>query len=132
MSRAFAATAAFLVLLAAVAPASARILKTRRPGEYKELTLTIGSGFEMEGDGHQTEYASPLPGEDRVTDGLTLTAEPAVGMVPLEEPDQSASGCDAVETSGTYDFLTARRHRPRIPAQRVVKCPTASRPERDT
>ena len=56
------AVAVVLTLLAVTPPpAGARILKTRRPGGVAgPLELALGSGFEYETDGEESEYGFPF------------------------------------------------------------------------
>jgi hypothetical protein len=126
--------AAFLLvaagLLAAAEPTSASILKTRRkraqqPGTYRELALTIGSGFEFESDSEQSEYGYPFLVEYGFTEALKVTIEPNyASLQPKKGP--WISGLGELETSLSWEFVTERRNRPALAAEGLVKWPTAA------
>src|SRR5262245_22267413 len=80
------------------APAGAKILKTRRPGEYKELTLTVGSGLEFETDGEDTEYGLPFLIEYGFTRALKVSVEPSYVMLHRKEPSTQTNGFGDLET----------------------------------
>jgi hypothetical protein len=125
--RALAATllvAAWLVTFAV--PAQAKILKTRRPGQYHELELTVGSGFEYETDGEESEYGFPFLLEYGFTKILKLSAEPSYVLV-RKKLGGTISGPGDFETTLTAEFPTERRYRPGLALEGVVKWPTARR-----
>ena len=115
-----------LASLLAAAPASAKILKTRRPGQYKELALTVGSGFEFETDGEESEYGFPFLVEYGFTKMLKLSAEPSYVLV-RKKKGGSISGPGDLETTLTCEFPTERRYRPGLALEGVFKWPTARR-----
>ena len=111
-------------LLAAASPASAKILKTRRPGLYQELQLTIGSGFEYETDGEESEYGFPFLVEYGFTKSLKLSVEPGYVLV-RKKKGGTVSGPGDLETTLTWELPTERRYRPGLAFEGVVKWPTA-------
>ena len=119
------ATLATVMLLGVAAPASAKIVKTKKASEYKELKLTIGSGFEYEGDSE--EKTSDFPGlmEYGVTERLTLTVEPDY-VVSHSTEFGSTTGFSDMETSAVYEFVSERRTRPSLSAEAMIKWPTAT------
>lgn len=123
-------------LLAAVAPAHAKILKTRpRASETWSplLALTIGSGFEFETDGQQSVYDFPILVEYNLTEALKLTAEPHFVYIESKSADtQTLSGWGDLETTLEYEFLRERRYRPALTAEGLIKWPTARSPDLDT
>jgi hypothetical protein len=115
-------------LLCTGIPASAKILKTRKPGEYgnyKEMNLTVGSGFELETDSEGSQYVFPFLVEYGATQALTLTLEPEYDVTTSADAS-TIRGVGETEMSATYEFLTERRNRPSLSAEGVVKLPTAS------
>ena len=67
-----------LGLAAGTTPGSARILKTNRPHvNAKPLGLAVGSGFEYETDGEESEYGFPFLVEYGLTEWLKVGAERA-------------------------------------------------------
>jgi hypothetical protein len=70
--------AVILTVLGIAAPSHAKILKTKQQtrNQYKEFPLTIGSGFEYEGDSEVKTYDFPFLFEYIVHDRLTFTVEP--------------------------------------------------------
>lgn len=117
-------------LLVTALPASARILKTRmnRPGQPRELPLTIGTGFEYDSDSELSELGVPGLIEYGLARGLTLTVEPFYSSIHTKQGG-AVSGFGDLETSVTYEFLTERRHRPSVAALGLVKWPTATNRE---
>jgi len=115
-------------LLATATPASAKILKTNRPGQISVLALTVGSGFEFATDSEQTEYDFPFLLEYGVTEALKLAAEPNYVHVNAKDGG-TISGFGDLETSVTYEFLSERRYRPSLSAQGLIKWPTAAHNE---
>ncbi len=109
-------------LLLAAAPASAKILKTRRPHQYKELTLTVGSGVEYESDGESTELGLPFLLEYGFTKMLKVSVEPSYVRV---RDGTTTSGPGDLETTVTWEFPTERRYRPGLALEEVSKWPTA-------
>jgi len=105
-------------------PAAAKILKTKRPGEYKELTLTVGSGFEYETDGEESEYGFPFLAEYGLTKIVKVAVEPSYVML-RKKNGTTVSGPGDLETTLTCEFPTERRYRPGIALAGVVKWPTA-------
>ena len=116
-------------LIAVSAPASARILKTKRPGQPGQgLALTIGSGFEYETDPEESEFGYPFLIEYELTKTLKLSAEPSYVQI-RSKPGQrgtSVSGSGDFETTVEYEFIGERRHRPALTAEGIVKWPTAA------
>ena len=117
-------TAALLV--AAATPAGAKILKTKRPGQYSELALTVGSGFEYETDSEESEYGFPFLIEYGFTKMLKLSVEPSYILVRRQDGG-SIRGPGDLETTLTCEFPTERRYRPGLALEGVVKWPTARR-----
>ena len=115
-----------LASLLVAAPASAKILKTKRPGEYRELALTLGSGFEYETDSEESEYGFPFLVEYGFTKILKLSLEPSYVLVSKKHGD-SIKGPGDLETTLTCEFPTERRYRPGLALEGVVKWPTARR-----
>jgi hypothetical protein len=121
-----------ILVLAGIAgdssPALAKILKTRRPtqyNQYHELALTIGSGFEYEGDEEEKQYDFPFLIEYGVSDALTLAIEPDYVVIKPAGPG-SISGLGDLETSVVFEFVSERRSRPALSAEVLVKWPTAT------
>jgi hypothetical protein len=118
-------------MLGNAAPALARILKTRRPAEYRELALTLGSGFEYETDSEESELGIPFFAEYGLTKELKLGVEP--GFVLLRRKQGGATGgMGDLETTLTCELSTERRYRPGLAFEGVVKWPTARRGELGT
>jgi Putative MetA-pathway of phenol degradation len=117
-----------LALIGAAPPVSAKIVKTRRTGEYKdyrELALTIGSAFEFEIDSEESQYGFPFLIEYGVNESWTLAVEPDYLVIdPAEGP--SSSGFDDLETSVVYEFVRERRNRPAFASELLIKWPTAT------
>ena len=113
-------------LLAIAVPASAKILKTKRPAQYRELALTVGSGFEYETDGEESEYGFPFLAEYGFTRMLKLSVEPSYILV-RKKNGGTIDGIGDLETTLTCEFPTERRHRPGLALEGVVKWPTAPR-----
>lgn len=111
-------------LAAIAAPAAAKILKTRRPGQYKELALNVGSGFEFESDSEQSEYGFPVLVEYGFTKMLKLNVEPSYVLV-RKKKGGSIEGPGDLETTLTCEFPTERRYRPGLALEGLVKWPTA-------
>ena len=107
-------------------PAGAVIFKTKRPGQYKELALTVGSGFEYETDGEEAEYGFPFLVEYGFTQMFKLSVEPSYVIV-RKHAGGSISGLGDLETTVTCEFPTERRYRPGLALEGVVKWPTARR-----
>src|SRR6266850_5695946 len=93
------------ILLTAAAPAGAKILKTRRPREYKELVLTVGSGFEYQTDAEQSEYGFPFLVEYGFTKMLKLSVEPSYVLIRKKQGG-STSGPGDLETTLSCEFPT--------------------------
>ena len=119
------------ILVVNAAPAGAKILKTRRPGQYRELALNIGSGFEYGTDSEQTEYGFPFLVEYGFTKALKLSVEPGYVMV-RKKNGGSFNGPGDIETTLTCEFPTERRYRPGLALEGVAKWPTARRGELGT
>jgi hypothetical protein len=117
-----------VVLLAAwmPAPSAARILKTRRPGEYHELELVLGSGFEYETDGEESEYGFPFLAEYGFTKMLKLSVEPSVIWIRKKNGGR-VTGPGDLETTLSCEFPTERRWRPGFALEGTVKWPTAKK-----
>ena len=111
--------------LTAAAPAGAVIFKTKRPGQYKELALTLGSGLEYETDGEETEYGFPFLVEYGFTKMLKVSVEPSYILVRRKN-GTSLSGLGDLETTLTCEFPTERRYRPGFALEGVIKWPTAA------
>ena len=119
------ATLATALLLCAATPAPAKILKTKKASEYRELKLTIGSGFEYQGDSEQKQYDFPGLLEYGATKALTLTVEP--NYVAIHSAAfGSTKGFGDLETSAVYEVVSERRSRPSLSAEALVKWPTAT------
>ncbi len=120
------APALVVVALTLGAPAAdAKILKTTQASQYREFHLTIGSGFEYEGDSEEKQYDLPFLVEYGVTEALTVTIEPDYALI---DPAGAASirGWGDLETSLVYEFVSERRSRPALSAEVLVKWPTAT------
>ena len=116
-----------LMVLGAASPAAAKILKTKRQtqNEYKEFPLTVGSGFEYEGDSEEKTYDFPFLLEYIAFQRLTLTVEP--DYVVIHSADSgSLKGFGDLETSAVYEFVTERRSRPSLAAEALVKWPASN------
>jgi hypothetical protein len=113
-------------LLGAATPAAAKILKTRRPDEYRELALTLGSGFEYETDSEESEYGFPFLAEYGFTKELKLSVEPSLVLLRKKQGG-STGGMGDLETAITCEFPTERRYRPCLALEGVIKWPTARR-----
>lgn len=116
-----------VTLVVGVTPASAKILKTRRPGQ-RGLALTVGSGFEYETDTEESEFGYPFLVEYEVTKALKLSAEPSYVQIRSKpgKPGNTLSGSGDFETTAEYEFITERRYRPGLTAEGIVKWPTAA------
>jgi hypothetical protein len=114
------------VMAATAVPAGAKILKTNRPGQYRELTLTLGSGFEYETDGEESEYGFPFLAEYGLTKMLKLSVEPSYILVRKKNGSRIRGPGD-LETTITCEFPTERRYRPGLALEGLVKWPTARR-----
>src|SRR5438046_2283301 len=90
-------------LLATAVPAAAKILKTTRPGQYKALALNVGSGFEYETDGEESEYGFPFLVEYGFMDQLKLSLEPAYVLI-RKKAGGSISGPGDFETTLTLEL----------------------------
>lgn len=112
------------ILAALAAPAAAKILKTRRPGQYRALALNVGSGFEFESDSERSEYGFPFLVEYGVTKLLKVSVEPSYVLI-RKKKGGSIDGLGDLETTLTYEFPTERRYRPGLALEGVVKWPTA-------
>jgi hypothetical protein len=120
------APALVVITLAGIAPpAAARILKTTRPSQYRELQLTVGSGFEYEGDSEEKQYDFPFVVEYGVTKALTLSVEPDYSAIHRTDA-ASFHGWGDLETTAVYEFVGERRNRPSLSAEILVKWPTAT------
>jgi hypothetical protein len=117
------------VLSAAPLPASAKIVQTRR---FRELALVVGSGFEYQSDGEQTEYGYPFLLEYGPSDALKLTVEPSYLRIRDKVAGRTTSGIGDLETTVAWEFLTMRRYRPALVVEGIVKWPTAKRGELGT
>ncbi len=119
---------AALVASAHAVPALAKIRKTRESGqyrEYRELPLTIGSGFEYQSDEDGREMGFPFLIEYGVTGALTLALEP--DFLVIEPADRGAiRGFGELETSVVCELVHERRNRPAFAAELLIKWPTAS------
>src|SRR5712671_890365 len=116
--------AVVVTVLGAASEAPAKILKTKRQtqNQYKEFPLTIGSGFEYEGDSEEKTYDFPFLVEYIAFERLTLTVEP--DYVVIHSADSgSLSGFGDLETSVVYEFVSERRSRPSLAAEALVKWP---------
>jgi hypothetical protein len=123
---------ALVLVIAAGAPASARILKTRRLGQPGQgLALTIGSGFEYETDPEESEFGYPFLLEYEMTRALKLSVEPSYVQIRSKpgERGTSVSGSGDLETTVEYEFLSERRYRPALTFEGIVKWPAAAHEE---
>ncbi len=111
-------------LLVPVTPAAAKILKTRMVG--KQLPLNVGSGFEYETDGEESEYGFPFLAEYGFTNELKLSFEPSYVLIRKKQGG-TISGAGDFETTLTCEFPTERRYRPGFALESVIKWPTARR-----
>jgi hypothetical protein len=111
---------------AIAAPAAAKILKTTRPGEYRELALTVGSGFEYETDGEESEYGFPFLLEYGLTKMFKVSLEPSYILVRKKNGGR-ITGPGDFETTLTCELPTERRYRPGLAFEGVIKWPTAPR-----
>ena len=114
------------MLVTSAAPAGAVIFKTKRPGQYKELALTVGSGLEYETDGEETQYGFPFLVEYGFTRMLKLSAEPSYVLIH-KKGGGSITGLGDLETTVTCEFPTERRYRPGLALEGVIKWPIARR-----
>ena len=127
------AAALALALLCSVAlctPASARILKTKRLGQAggRGLALTVGTGFEYETDPEESELGYPFLLEYEFTDALKLSVEPSYVQIRSKpgERGNNVSGSGDLETTVEWEFVHARRYRPALSFEGIVKWPTAA------
>jgi hypothetical protein len=125
-ARCAAALLAGFALLSAATSAHAKILKTRRAGQYHELDLVVGSGFEYETDGEESEYGFPGLVEYGITKILKVSVEPGYVLV-RKKAGGSLSGPGDLETTITCELPTERRWRPGLAFAGLVKWPTAPR-----
>lgn len=119
---------AWVALVAAPGPAGAKILKTRR---YRELALTVGSGFEYATDTERTEYGYPFLVDYGLTRTLKLTVEPSYVTI-TSKAGGSVSGLGDLETTLEGELVSERRYRPSFILEGIVKWPTASHDELST
>jgi len=122
-------TAAFLILVCMVAgtqPASAKIVKTKR---FRELALVVGSGIEYQSDSDQTEYGYPFLLEYGPSDALKITLEPSYVSLRDKNVGRTVQGLGDFETTLAWEFLRARRNRPALAVEGIVKWPTAKHDE---
>lgn len=106
-------------------PTGARILKTRRVEQSsRPLALTMGSGFEYETDGEESEYGFPFLAEYALSDLIKLRAEPSFILL-RRKIGGSISGPGDLETAVTFELPTERRYRPAVALEALVKWPTA-------
>jgi hypothetical protein len=108
------------------APAGAKILKTKRPREYRPLSLNVGSGFEYETDGEETEYGFPFLVEYGITRQLKVSAEPSYHVLK-RKTGETVKGAGDLETTLTWEFPIERRYRPGLSLEAGVKWPTAKK-----
>jgi hypothetical protein len=133
-ARAVAAVVVVALTLLAVTPppAGARILKTRRPGGAAgPLELAVGSGFEYETDGEESEYGFPFLVEYGLTPVLKASLEPSWVWL-RKKAGGSTSAPGDLETAFTLELPTERRYRPGVGFEAVVKWPTAKTPDLGT
>ncbi len=124
-ARALACLCVAASLVASAVPSEARILKTRRPGQLAgPLQLTIGSGFEYETDGEESEYGFPFLAEYGFTEAIKLSVEPSFVLI-RKKLGGSISGLGDLESTLTWEFPTERRYRPGLAVEGTVKWPTA-------
>ena len=121
-----------VALAATASPGWARILKTRDLRTASgPLDLTLGSGFEYETDGEESEYGFPFLVEYGLTRSLQVSAEPSFAIVRRKAGGTGGRIGD-LETRATWEFITERRHRPSLALEGTVKWPTAPRGTRGT
>lgn len=120
---------ALIVVTAGVSPATAKIVKTRRVGQPSPgLGFTLGTGFEYQNDGEQTEYGVPMLLEWALTSRISLTAEPA--FISIHSTNgASISGWDDLETNLRVELVPERRYRPGFALEGGIKFPTATQSE---
>lgn len=126
---------ALALLVAAAPPAGAKILKTRASGQTaRQVLLTVGSGFEYETDGEESDYDYPLLIELGLLRNLELSIEPNYAVVRAKpgKPGTNAAGWGDLETTLDYEFVKERRSRPSFSAESIIKWPTSVRPELGT
>lgn len=129
-SRAVFVIAAALAI--AATPSSARLLKTRQPGQRAgPLQFTVGSGFEYETDGEESEYGLPFLAEYGFAGGLKLALQPSAVWIHKKR-GASLSGLGDFESTLTWELPTERRTRPGLALEGTVKWPTARRGELGT
>ena len=126
-----AAALALAALALSAGPVAAKILKTRRPGEYQPLTLIVGSGTEFETDGEESQYGFPFFAEYGFSKMIKASVEPNYLLV-RKQKGGSIGGLGDLETAVTCEFPTERRYRPGLALVGVVKWPTAPRPRLGT
>ena len=110
---------AILALLTA-GPASARVLKSKKPAT-KARELVIGSRLEFE----SSDVDVPVLLEWSPNKRLQLIAEPTYAQVQLDDGSK-ARGFKDLELSGVYEFLPQRRSRPSFAIELDFKLPTSS------
>ena len=111
--------------LACPSPATARILKTRRVGRPGQPpSITVGSGFEYENDGEESQYGFPFLAEYGLTNIIKVRAEPNFVLIRKRDGG-TTSGMGDLETAATFEFPTERRHRPGLALEALIKWPTA-------
>jgi len=111
-------------ILGTYAPASAKIVKTRR---FHELALVVGSGIEYQSDSDQTEYGFPFLLEYGPSDALKLAVEPSYVRIRDKVAGRTISGIGDLETTVAWEFLSMRRNRPSLAVEGTVKWPTAKK-----
>lgn len=123
--RAAALAALAFGLLSIATPAHARILKTRRTAQPgRELALVVGSGFEYETDGEESEYGFPFLVEYGLTSMLKASVEPGYVLI-RKKAGGTVRGPGDLETTITCEFPTERRYRPGLALESTIKWPTA-------
>ena len=128
-SRCWACVAVFVCGFVCAPPVGARILKTRRVEQgSRPLALTVGSGFEYETDGEESEYGFPFLTEYALSDVIKLRAEPSFVLI-RKKAGGTRSGFGDLETAVTFELPTERRYRPALAVEALVKWPTARKGE---
>ena len=122
-----------ILTLLFLAPANARILKTRTSVSTSGAfwnSVVVGSGLELQSDSIQTEYQFPLLLECNLTRDLKLSLEPDFVYISAHSRDaRTIGGLGDLETALEYEFVHERRYRPALAATSIVRWPTASDPD---
>ncbi len=88
------------------------------------MALTMGSGFEYETDGEESEYGFPFLAEYAFNDIVRFRAEPSFILI-RKKTGGTLSGLGDLETAFTFELPTERRYRPAVALETLIKWPTA-------